>query len=320
MFSGVAYSQWIIRGLSVIIAVFLWFHVDNKDQKEKNTLIQVEFIKPVKKNLVSDFKFTNREVMVHVEGKKEAVNTAIAYLRNRKGVVDLKYPIKGTKGYKIELEVEKDNVILKEVDISLVPEAFNIRFQEYGEKTVFIQADVKDLNGKQHKVISWEYTPRKVRIRGLEDKIEKIKSVKTERYIIKNRKKDFSVPLSFRRLPSHVEIIKTKKVTLTVKIDDGKRERIFKNVKVLTFGIPPNSNLTLRTEDLKLDSIVYRGMPKALDAINPKDVVAYVVLENKIGEQTVEPKLPGDFKDVKIIRHSPKKLTVNVIRVNKRKR
>ena len=320
MFSGAAYTQWIIRGLSVIIALFLWFHVDNKDQKEKNALIQVDFIKPVKKNLVSNFKFSNREVMVHVEGKKEAVNTAIAYLRNRKGVVDLKYPTKGTQDYNIELEVEKDNIILKEVEISLVPEAFTIRFQEYAEKTVSIQADVKNLNGKQHKVISWEYTPRKVKIRGLEDEIAKIKSVKTERYIIKNRKKDFSVSLSFKRLSSHVEIIKTKKVTLTVKIDDGKREKIFKNVKVLTFGIPPNSNLTLSEEDLKLDSIVYRGMPKALNAINPKDVVAYIVLENKIGEQTVEPKLPSDFKDVRIIRHSPEKLTVNLIRANKRKR
>ncbi|HEO64342.1 MAG TPA: YbbR-like domain-containing protein, partial [Spirochaetes bacterium] len=290
MFSRVAYSQWIIRGLAVIIAVILWRYVYNQDRVTRSTPIPIEFIhKPNKKDLFSYFDFSNQEVMAHVTGKKGDVKTAIDYLRSPlylKGVVDLGKAKKGKSVYPIKKEKALDNKIFNEVEITLDRDVIHIPFQEIIEVTVPVKPLVKDLNGKQYKVLGWEYIPKKVRIKGLEDEINKIKSVKTKVHSIKNKKKDYTVKLSFKRLPRHVEILNAKTVTLKVKIDHGIRERVFKNVKVLTFGISPNSNLTIREKDLKLDSIIYRGMPKALNAINPKDVVAYVVLENKIGEQT----------------------------------
>ncbi len=324
IFSQVAYSQWIIRGLAVVIAVFLWYHVYNLDRVIRNTPIHIDFINiPDKETLFSHFDFSNQEVMVRVAGKEEAVNTAIEYLRSPlylKAVVDLGQAEKGTNSYQIKQEKALDNKIFNEVEISLDRKVIHVPFQGFAKKLVDIKPLVKDLNSKQYKVLGWEHSPKKVWIEGLENEIKKIKSVKTKRHKIRNRIKDYSVTLSFKRLANHVKILGDKKVILKVRIDHGLRERVFKNIKVLTFGIPPNSNLTLSEEKLKLDSIVYKGMPKALSEINPKDVVAYVVLENKIGEQTVEPKLPNDFKDVKIVRFAPQKLKVKVIRGKKPKR
>ncbi|PID77300.1 MAG: hypothetical protein CSB24_02075 [Deltaproteobacteria bacterium] len=219
-------SDWLLKFISVCLAVLLWFMVGGEDKIDKNVRIPVEII-----NLPRDLVISNqfkKEIEVTVNGPRSLIleitkleTTRQIDLTNFKPgsqVIDIPAnSIKMPRGVTVQ-RVQPSSIILS-LD-KLVSRDLHIKARVIGKPAI------------GHVLQRISIIPDQITITGPQSKLARIKELKTIEINISgmSASSQLQVPLALE--PAIVELIGETSVTADVEIGQIKTEKVIKDVPV----------------------------------------------------------------------------------------
>ncbi len=248
-------KKWVLKLLSILFALLLWFYVTNSEQFEVEQKLPLVVIRPTNMDLIN---FVPKEITVRMKGARIFLNQINP--NKNKVFIDLK---KYSNRKRFTVKIRESNVIRPfSVKITkIIPEKIEFKLEKQLKKYVPVIPSIIGKLSSSLKLVNKKINPDKILIKGAYSVIKNISLVKT-------------APIDLLSLESNVDRVKIPLGEIDSRVSFGDGTEELKEVEFL-YNIRPNrANLTLKNVKVSIVSQrpVIKGWKRkvSIDVLVPK--------------------------------------------------
>lgn len=225
-------KNWVLKCLSFLFALFLWYFVAGEDKVDVNISVPVEIVNLPHKLIISNqFK---KQLDVLVSGQRSIIRSIAEQHVTRS--IDLS---KATPG-KIVIKNTLDSIHLpRGISVLRVqPESLTLFLDQLIEKQLPIEPLLTGAPADGFQVVNVVVEPPTLQIHGPETLLAEEQSIKTVPMDLSTLTHDISLPASLQLKPALIELIGEQIVTVTFDIEEKRLKR-----KIYTIPLPETALL-----------------------------------------------------------------------------
>ncbi len=292
-------SDLILKILSLLFAVILWFFVVAEQKAEISTSIPIELINLPKDIIVSSD--LPSQIDIRIYGPRSRLRELSA--QNLSYILDMKTAFPGESTYHITPDVLTIPAGLKITRIH--PSELKLNIQRLITKSVTIKPKLIGEIEKDFKIDSITVDPKTIKISGPEDLIHNIKELHTTPVTINNISEEFTQKVGID-FPQSI-ISENNFLTATIKL------KVSPIIETRTKSIPivlDNKNISYWPKNINCE---IEGPIKVLNEIDTKNVLVSIETKNlSKGLHKITPKLEINLTNCVIKKCNPDKINIQV--------
>jgi hypothetical protein len=228
------YKEWILKFVSICLAVLLWSFVGGEDIVEKNVMVPVEVIN-MPKNLIISNKF-KKDIAVTVKGPRSLLMEMEKRVITRQ--IDLSDATPGTKV--IAIENESVNVSRNVEVLRVQPSSIILSLDKLIQKEFAINPVTSGMITQGFVLESLTLDPDVITFTGPQTVLSRVDVLKTTPININGLFESVQQQIPLDLEPAIVDLIGETSVTASIKIAFDMVEKTFKNLPVnVTFDGAP---------------------------------------------------------------------------------
>lgn len=302
-------KNWVLKCLSFLFALFLWYFVAGEDKVDVNISVPVEIVN-LPHNLIISNQF-KKQLDVLVSGQRSIIRSIAEQHVTRS--IDLS---KATPG-KIIIKNALDSIHLpRGISVLRVqPESLTFFLDQLIEKQLPIEPLLTGAPADGFQVVDVVVEPSTLQIHGPETLLVGEQSIKTAPIDLGALTHDISLPASLQLKPALIELIGEQIVTVTFDIEEKRLKRKIYNIPVPETALLPEQAFTPATLSIEARipvSLVKKT--KDLRALFKAELVGGPFAAGDLA--TVEVLVAAEFEERGIMIETVSPAAVKIIRKN----
>lgn len=268
-------ENWGAKLISLVLAVGLWYYAVGEEGIEVNRTIPVEI--KLESERMSIVGKPTRVVLATLEAPRSLLpNLASEELKAEHVIKKVETP--GDYSFRLEpREIRLPSEKIRVVRIE--PEVIQVKIDEIIVQKLEIEPAFlgEPAFGYQLDTAKVQLDPTSVLVEGPKSPLEKMGKIKTQSIDVVGRVRSFRKTVRLAEEPG-LKILSESLVDVYVPIQEAVGEKAFENIPIKVLGSAASFNRVL-LESTQIN-LILRGPPKVLEALQSKDILAYVEISN----------------------------------------
>ncbi|MDD5067945.1 MAG: CdaR family protein [bacterium] len=298
-------KNWLVKLVSLIISIMLWFYVNYQKLPEKYFSIPIKILNLPKDYTIED-PFSN-VATVRIKGPEEVIQSYNQGHFN--AYIDLKNTGRGQYTIPVQIESIRKNKNLR--IISVTPSEITIALDKFILKEIPVSPTIINSPAEGYIKTDETFFPEVITIGGPARRVNELNAVRTKPIDIGGVTGTIYKEVELDLPNESMTAYDCKSVQVTIRIKEDFKTETYNKVKIYIKNLA--DGLKVKNKDHLTGSIIIRGPAEKLEIINKEEQLLFIDMENVgnpgIYKRSISYNVPWNCRVIKL---NPEKIDLKV--------